>query len=251
MRRALLFCCGVLLGLVGEAILWAGPGVYAHVSETWYSAEWTRITVRGAVLGLIAQGAIAAAGAALCLARAFIPSSPPPAQTGATRGRAAPAAVWRGPLLPIWGILLLVGAVGPARQVFDELEELHDWDVVGIHFSREITDSVRGRIHAGLTLGTLYLVAGGALLVAPLLAKSRGWQLGRRVNGAGCGIAIVGFLLSGVGVLFEFANGLALEGHSESLTRLASFVVLGGTLLAMVGSIVAVVGKSSKAGAQQ
>jgi hypothetical protein len=63
------------------------------------------------------------------------------------------------------------------------------------------------------------------------------------MNAVGCGIAVGGFLLSGMGALLCIANGLAMEGASKELSFVGYIGTLGGALLAVVGSIVAALGK--------
>ena len=72
MRRVLLSCVGIVLGLAAETILWNGPDLYAF-ADSWHSAAFTR-TVG---VGIIVEGALAALGAALCLGRAVVPLTSP------------------------------------------------------------------------------------------------------------------------------------------------------------------------------
>src|SRR5258707_988716 len=183
-------------------------------------------------LGRIAQGAVAAAGAALCLARAFVPLSPVPAQNRTSLSGPAAAAVWR-PLLPICGILFFLGAVGPFWQARDAFETLQVIESVPGGFGAGLIEDFRFHGRVALAFGIGYSIVGGALLVAPMLLTSRGWQLGQRINGVGCGIALVGLLLSGMGVFVWFVNGLLMEGRQASISRVGSFGVLGGTFLAV------------------
>ena len=92
--------------------------------------------------------------------------------------------------------------------------------------------------------GVLWLVVGGALLATPSFLRPRVWQLGWRMNGVGCAIAVGGFLLSGMGACVCLANGLALEGASKELNFAGSLGVLAGAAAAVVGSIVTVLGKA-------
>jgi len=106
------------------------------------------------------------------------------------------------------------------------------------------------------TFSILWLVVGGALLGAPLFMKRRVWQLGWRMNGLGCGIAAGGLLLSGMGALVCVANGLKQNGDGLTLSLcLSPFLfqglslvgllgVLAGAIVAIVGSIMAVAGRS-------
>jgi hypothetical protein len=94
-----------------------------------------------------------------------------------------------------------------------------------------------------LALGILYSVVGGALLVAPLLLKPSGWQLGEGINGAGCAIAAVGLALTSVLVPVYIIYSLNHLFQRDDLWPVFSFGVLGGTVLAVVGSILAVVGR--------
>src|SRR5262249_51478577 len=103
-RCAVLLGSGVLIGLVAEALLGASPGLCAE--------EATRIVG----LALLGWGATAAAGAAFCLAHGVVPPRPDPASSGATLPGPAPVAVWGGPVLPIGGVLFLLGAAGVSLQ---------------------------------------------------------------------------------------------------------------------------------------
>lgn len=241
MKRALLFCGGVLLGLVAEAILWKGPSLYAY-EEPWFSAPFTRIVG----LGLFAEGVVAAAGAALCLARAFVPFTSVPAQTGTTVSGQTPEAIGGGPVLPICGMLFLLAAAGPFWQARDDLQHLEVMESLPDSLPANLSGVYRRSRQTALTFGVLYLVIGGGLLGAPLLLKSPVWQVGRRMNRSGCGIAIGGFLLSGVGVFLCLVNGLTLEGRSKDVSLVGHLGVLGGAVLAVVGSVVAVIARPSR-----
>jgi hypothetical protein len=232
MKRTLLFCGGVLLGLVAEAILWNGPDLYAY-EDAWFSAVFTRIVG----LGVIVQGVVAALGAAWCLGRAFVPLTSAPAQGGTAVPGPAPAGVGGGSVLPLCGLLFLLAAAGPLEQARFDSEMLYYRD-----YTHELAE---------WTFGVLWLAVGGALLATPLLLRRRVWQLGWRMNGVGCGIAAGGLLLSGMGVLVCLANGLAGEGARKDLAYAGYLGVLGGAVLAVVGSIVAVVGRSWHPGEEQ
>jgi hypothetical protein len=216
MRRAVLIGGGVLIGLVAEALLWASPDVYAK--------EPTGIVG----LALLGWGVTAAAGAAFCLARGLAPSRPAPA---ADRG---------GPVLPIGGILFVLGAVSPFLRAYACLDALPD---VAPGLGPDLLADYCGRGQAALTFGILYLVVAGGLLVAPLFLKPR--DLGQRINGAGCGIVLAGLLLSGVGAFVWFANAMAMEGGRHSIEVLGQLGLFAGSVLAVVGGVVAVLGGSS------
>ena len=100
MRRPLLLCGGLLLGVVAGVILWNSP--------LWYTNEEDKVpaavTQAGGV-ALIVQGAVVALAAALCLGRALVPLTLPPAVA-----RPAPPAVGGGPVLPLCGLLFLLAA---------------------------------------------------------------------------------------------------------------------------------------------
>ncbi len=243
MRRILLFLAGLLVGLVAEAILWTGPGVYTNVAQ--YYAALTYIALRSAVLGLIVQGAMAAAVAACWLARASAPARLL-AQGGSTREPPSSLTACDGAFLPIWGILLLLAAGGPFGQALRDMETLHDWELVDFRTSQEIKDSVHESLQIGAAFAAVYVVAGATLLVGSRFARSRGLPRNRRIDGVGCGIAMSSLLLTGVGILLELANAMTMEGHSESVTLVASLIVLGGTLLAMIGMVVAVRGRQRR-----
>jgi hypothetical protein len=92
--------------------------------------------------------------------------------------------------------------------------------------------------------GVLWLAVGGALLATPLFLRRRVWQLGWRMNGVGWAIAVVGFLLSGMGAFVCYANGLAMEGASKDLSFVGYLGVLAGAIIAVVGSVIAAAGSS-------
>jgi hypothetical protein len=108
----------------------------------------------------------------------------------------------------------------------------------------DVTEDTRRVALMALTCGILYLVVGGLLLVTPMFPKLRSWQLGGRIKGAGCGIASLGLFLSGVGFLVVLGNGLMLEGAKESIGRAGGYGVLGGAVLAVVGTLVGMIGRS-------
>src|SRR5262245_44299910 len=100
MRRALLCCAGIVLGLAADAILWNGPDLYL-LTDSWHSAEFRRIVG----VAVIVEGALSALGAALCFGRALSPLTSAPTQSGTAAPGPAPAAVGGGPVLPICGML--------------------------------------------------------------------------------------------------------------------------------------------------
>jgi hypothetical protein len=156
----------------------------------------------------------------------------------------APAAVGGGPVLPICGILFLLAAVGPFGQAREDSEKLEVMDSMPGKWGADLVDDFRRHERTARTFGVLWLVVGGAFLGTPLFLKPRLWQLAWRINGVGCGIAIGGFLLSGMGAFVCVANGLAMEGASKDLYYAGYLGVLAGAMVAVVGSIVAVLGKS-------
>src|SRR5437016_2794711 len=100
MRRVLILCGGMLLGLAAEAILWNAPDLYAF-ADSWHSAAFTRMVG----LGVVVEGALAAFGAALCLGRALEPLTSAPALRDTAAPGPAPATAGGGPVLPLCGIL--------------------------------------------------------------------------------------------------------------------------------------------------
>src|SRR5438270_8332990 len=100
MRRILLFCCGLALGLVAGVILWNSPLWYINDDDP-VPIALTQIV--GVALSV--QGAVVALAAALCLGRALVPLTRPPAGRGSARppaGRgSARAAVGGGAVLPL------------------------------------------------------------------------------------------------------------------------------------------------------
>jgi hypothetical protein len=239
MRRALLFCVGIVLGLAAEIILWHGPDLYAF-ADSWHSAAFTRIVG----VGVIVEGALSALGAALCLGRAIIPLTSAPTQSVTAVPGSAPAAVGGGPVLPICGILFLLAAVGPFGQARYDSEKLEVMDSMPGKWGADLVDDFRRHERTERTFGVLWLIVGGALLGTPQFLKPRLWQLGWRMNGVGCGIVVGGFLLSGMGAFVCIANGLAMEGARKELNYAGYLGVLAGAIAAVVGSIVAVLGKS-------
>jgi hypothetical protein len=217
--------------LAAEAILWNAHDLYAF-ADSWHSVAFTR-TVD---VGVIAEGALLAFAAALCLGRALRPLTPAP-------GPAA-AAVGGGPVLPVCGVLFLLAAVGPFEQARFDAEMLEVMDSMPGHWGADLVEADRRHERTEGTFGVLWLVVGGALLGTPLFLKPRVWQLGWRTNGVGWAIAAGGFLLSGLGACVCLANGLALEGASAELSFVGYLGVLAGAAAAVVGSIVAVLGKA-------
>jgi len=241
MRRVLLFCSGILLAVLAEAILGTSHDLYLF-DQHWFSPQFTR----SVGLAAIVQGVVAALGAGLCLGRAFGPLTSAPIQSGTTVAGPAEAALGGGPVLPICGILFLLATVGPysiAQQESETVEVMASLPP-GSGYSADIVDSVRQRARTAQTFAVLWLVVGAALLATPLFLKSRIWHMGWRINGAGCGIALGGFLLSGMGVLVWFANGMAMEGARMEPSLVGNLGVLAGAIVAVVGSIIAAGGKS-------
>ena len=239
MRRALLFCVGIVLGLAAETILRNGPDLYAF-ADSWHSAAFTRIVG----VEVIVEGGLSALGAALCLGRALIPLTSAPTQSVKVVPGPAPAAVGGGPVLPICGILFLLAAVGPFGQARQDSDKLEVMDIMPGKWGADLVDDFRRHERTERTFGVLWLVVGGALLSTALFLKPRVWQLGWRMNGVGCGIAVGGVLLSGMGAFVCFANGLAMEGASKDLNYAGYIGVLAGAIVGVAGSIVAVLGKS-------
>jgi hypothetical protein len=239
MRRALLFCVAIVLGLAAQTILWNGPDLYLF-TDSWHSAEFTRIVG----VAVIVEGTLAALGAALCLDRAIIPLTSAPTQSGTAMPKPAQAAVGGGSVMPICGILFLLAAIGPYEQARHDAEMLEVMDSMPGQWGADLVEADRRHERTERTFGVLWLVVGGAFLGMPLFLKPRVWQLGWRMNGIGCGIAVVGFLLSGMGALVCFANSLAMEGASKDLAYAGYLGVLAGAIVAVVGSIVAVLGNS-------
>jgi hypothetical protein len=221
---------GIVLGLAAETILWNGPDLYAF-TDPWHSAAFTRIVG----VGVIVEGALLALGAAVCLGRALRPLTAVPGPT--------PAAVGGGPVLPICGILLLLAAVGPFGQARGDSERLEVMDSMPGKWGAGLVEDYRRHERTERTFGALWLVVGGSLLGTPLFLKPGVWQLGWRINGVGCAIAVGGFLLSGLGACVCLANGLMLEGANKDFSLVGYLGVLAGAAAAIVGSV-AVLGKA-------
>ena len=239
MRRALLFCGGILLGLAAGTILWIAPDLYA-LEDGWHSAAFTRMVG----LGILVEGALTALGAALCLGRAVVPLTSARTRSGTAVPGPAPAAGGGGPVLPLCGILFLLAAVGPYWQARHDSETLEVMDSMPGQVGGDIVDYFRRQEWTEWTFAVLWLVVGGAFLATPLFLKPRIWQLDRRMSGVGCGIAVGGFLLSGMGGFVCFANALAMEGASKDLCFAGYLGVLAGAIIAVVGSVIAAAGRS-------
>jgi hypothetical protein len=239
MRRVLLFCCGSLLGLASGTILWIAPGLYT-LEDGWHAAALTRMVG----LGIIIDGALAALGAALCLGRAVAPLTSAPTRSGTAVPGPDPAAGGGGPVLPLCGILFLLAAVGPYWQAIKDSGTLEVMESMPGNFGGDLVDDFRRLERTEWTFAVLWLVVGGALLATPLLLKPRVWQLGRQMSGVGCGIAIGGFLLSGMSGFVCFANALAMEGASKDLCFAGYHGVLAGAIIAVTGSVLAVAGRA-------
>jgi hypothetical protein len=234
MRRALLLCGGTLLGLAAWAVLSNAPELYLF-TDSWHSAALTRVVG----LGVIAEGALAAFWAALCLGRAVAPLSPGPTRGGTAAPGPAPAAAGGGPVLPLCGTLFLLAAAGPFGQARREQEALEVMDSMPGRWGGELVEDHRLHERAGRAFGVLWLAAGGWLLATPLFLKRRVWQLGWRMSGVGCGIAAGGVLLSGMGAFVCYANGLAMEGASKELALAGYIGLLAGAVIAVCGSVIA------------
>jgi hypothetical protein len=235
MRRALLFSLGIVLGLAAETILWNGPDLVL-LQDGWHSPAFTR-TVG---VGVIVEGALFALGAALCFGRALGPLSSEATQGGTD----LPAAVGGGPVLPVCGILFLLAAFGTLGQAQKKSQTLEVMDSMPGKWGSELVADYRSQVWANWTLCILWLVGGAALVMTPLILKPRAWRLGWPMSGVGCGIAAGGFLLSGLGAFVCFANGLAMEGASKDVSFVGLLGVLAGAIVAFVGSVVAVLGRS-------
>lgn len=106
----------------------------------------------------------------------------------------------------------------------------------------DLVDAYRTHERTARTFDVLWLAVGGALLASPLILKRRVWQLGWRINGVGCGIAAAGFVLSGMGAFVWFVNGLLMEGANKDLSFAGYIGLLAGTLVAVLGSVIAAAG---------
>jgi hypothetical protein len=231
----LLFCLGIVLGLAAEAILWSGPNLVS-LEDGWHPPAFTRMVG----IGVIVEGALFALGAALCVGRAAGPLSLERGQGGTD----LPAAVGGGPVLPVCGILLLLAAYGTFGQAQKDWHTLQVMESEPAGWGPELVAAFRPQVWESWTLCILWLVGGAALVMTPLILKPRAWRLGWPMNGVGCGIAAGGFLLSGLGTLVCYANALAMEGASEDVSFVGLLGVLAGAIVAVVGSVVAVLGRS-------
>jgi hypothetical protein len=239
MRRVFLPGGGAFLGLAAGAILWYAPELYLF-TDSWHPAALTRIVG----LAVIAEGILAALGAALCLGRAVAPLTPPPTPGGTAAAGPAPAAAGGGPVLPLAGMLFLLAAAGPFGQARLDSEALEVMDSFPGQWGANLVEDLRRHERAGRAFGVLWLAAGGGLLATPLFVKRRVWRLGWRMNGVGCGVAAGGLLLSGMGALLCYANGLAMEGASKQLSLAGYVGLLAGAIAAVGGGIIAVAGRA-------
>jgi hypothetical protein len=217
--------------LAAETILWYAPDLYAF-TDPWHSAALTR-TVG---VGVIAEGALLAFGAALCLGRALRPLTPAPGPLSGAAGG--------GPALPLCGILILLAATGPCGQARFDSEALEVMDSMPGKWGADLTNDFRRHERTERSFGTLWLVVGGSLLATPLFLTRRVWQLGWRINGVGCAIAVGGFFLSGLGVFVCLVNGMLMEGANKDFSFVGYCGVLAGAAAAVVGSTVAVLRKA-------
>jgi hypothetical protein len=241
MRHILLFCSGILLAVLAETILGTSHDLYLF-EQHWFSPEFTRIVG----LAAIVQGVVAALGAGLCFGRAFGRLTSAPIQSGTTVSGPAPAALGGGPVLPICGILFLLATLVPYSigQSDSSTAEFMASLPPGSGYSSEIVDYHRQRARTAQTFAVLWFVVGGALLATPLFLKPRLWHMDWRINGAGCGIALGGFFLSGMGVLVCFGNAMGMEGARMEVSLVGLLGVLAGAIVAAAGSIIAAAGKS-------
>jgi hypothetical protein len=151
-------------------------------------------------------------------------------------------------VLPLCGILFLLAAEGPFEKARFDAEGLQVYDSMPGQWNPDLVNANRRQERTERTFGVLWLAVGGALLATPLFLRRRVWQLGWRMNGAGCGIAVSGFLLSGLGALVCLANGLAMEGAREGVAQVGYLGVLAGAIVAVVGGHVALLGKAKPGG---
>jgi hypothetical protein len=230
---------GIVLGVAAETILWHAPGLYLF-TDSWHSPEFTRIVG----VAVIVEGALFALGAALCLGRAIMPLTLAPTQGGTAVPGHVPAPVGGGPILPICGILFLVAAIGPFGQAHTDSEQLEIMDSMPGQWGAELVDDFRRHERTERTFGLLWLVVGGTLLGTPLFLRPRIWRLGWRIDGLGCGVAVGGVLLSGMGAFVCFANAMAMEGANKDAAHAGYLGVLAGTIVAVVGSVLAVLRKA-------
>jgi hypothetical protein len=235
MKRGLLCCGGIVLGLAAVTILWNGPGLYL------FANSWQYPGIVG--VGVIVEGALLALGAALCLGRALIPLSPAPTQSNHAGPGSAEAAAGGGPVLPICGILFLLAAAGPFGQARFDSQLLQVMESIPDKGGGDLVEANRRRERTERTISVLWLIVGGALLGTPLFLKARVWQLGWRISGVGCGIALGGLLLSVLGVSVWYAGGFFRKGGVEEVSLGGQLAVLAGAIVATVGAIIAVRGK--------
>jgi hypothetical protein len=227
MRRALPFGGGTFLGLAAGTILWNAPDLYLF-TDSWHSAALTRMVG----LAILVEGTLAAFGAALCLGRAVVPLA------------SAPRAGGEGPVLPVCGVLFLLASVGPFGQARRDAEALEVMDSMPGKWGPDLVADFRRHERTERIFGVLWLAVGGAQSATLLFLKPRVWQLGRRRNGVGWGIAAGGLLPSGMGAFVCYANSLAMEGANKDLSFAGYMGLLAGAFIAVVGSILAAAGRA-------
>lgn len=247
MKRVLLFCAGIPLGLVAVSFLGGGASELPW-DKTWFSGNYDRIIG----LNLIVQGAVVTLGAALCVGRAIIPLKSVPAGSRTAVSGPESAITGGGPVLPICAIPFLFVAVPvfmAAPSAAEQLERMdrasRELEPMHRDFSQDRADLVefyRRQERTMYTFGVLSLAFGGMLLVTPLFLKRRVWQLGRPINGAGVGIAIGGLLLFGMALFVWRASLTILHRDWEFYCPAGVLGVLAGTLVTVFGGIKAVAG---------
>lgn len=242
MKRLMLLCCGLFLGLRAEVILWNGP--------RWYTNEESKVPTtltQIAGVALVLQGAVVAMAAALCLARALVPLTVVPAVP-----RSGSAAVGGGPVLPLCGLLFLLAGVGPLMESRRAAEDYALAQSRPGQFQEWSVELDRRLVPVGRAFAVLWFGIGGAMLATPLFLKPRVWQLRRRLNRTGRRYAIGGLMVSVVRILAWFVNASANAmgallggGHSSHDLSVVGYLgIIAGTLVAVAGSIAAVAGAS-------
>jgi hypothetical protein len=146
-------------------------------------------------------------------------------------------------VLPLCGVLFMLAAVGPFGQARFDSELLEVMDSMPGQWGADLVNADHRHERTERTFAVLWLVVGGALLATPLFLKRRYWQLGWRMNGVGCGIAVGGFLLSGLGAFVCLVNGMLMEGAIQNVAYAGYLGVLAGAMIAVIASILAASGR--------
>jgi len=241
MRRFALVSCGLFLALSACVLLWNAP--------LWYTNEEYPIPpayTQATGIALIILGALAAFWSAVCLGRAIIPLRIAP--NGAITGGG-------GPVLPLCGMILALSGIGPLRYSDYGAREYAVAEAHPGQFQDWSVELNHRWIGVGRNFAVMEFALGGLMLATPFVTTPRIWQLRRQLNVRGRKIVIAGFLIAASGILLWFAVALigavGALGHGAPASREPSYVafavIIIGTGVALVGTLIVLVGKSETA----